>query len=110
MEWGDIPQHLISECLPLQPDEMSGRYGYHKKEDTRGHTPSVKEFFFFEFKVGYHPETFSKLSASLSALRYLSSILHTLDEFEVVLVENGIYVKLRARIGNSYKPAFAMNS
>lgn len=110
MEWRDIPQHLISEGLPLQPDEMSGRYGYQKKEDTRGHTLAVEEFFFFEFHVGYHPETFSKLNASLSALRYLSSILHTLDEFKVVLVENGVYVRLRARIGDSYKPAFEMNS
>jgi hypothetical protein len=110
MEWGEIPQHLISEGLPLQPDEMSGRYGYQKKEDSRSHTLAVDEFFFFEFQVGYHPETFSKLNASLSALRYLSSILHTLDVFKVVLVENGVYVKLRARISDSYKPAFAMNN
>lgn len=110
MEWGEVPQHLISKGLPLKPDEVSGRYGYQKKEDARAHTLTVEEFFFFEFQAGYHPETFSKLIASLSALRHLSSILHTLDEFKVVLVKNGVYVKLRARIDDSQKPAFAMNS
>ncbi len=110
MEWRDIPQHLISEGLSLKPTEMSGRYGYRKAEDNRGNTLAVEEFFFFEFQTGYSPETFSKLNSSLAALRYVSSTLHTLDSFKVVLVENGVYVSLRARIGDSYKPAFAMNS
>lgn len=110
MEWRAIPPHLISEWLSLKPDEMSGSYGYRRLEDTRGQTLAVDEFFFFKFQDGYHPETFSKLNESLSALRYLSSILHTLDLFKMVLVENGTYVQLRARIADSYKPAFAMKN
>ncbi len=109
LEWRDIPHHLISEGLPLKPDEMSGRYGYRKAEDNRGNALSVEEFFFFEFQSGYSLTTFSKLNSSLAALRYLSSILHTLDRFEVELVENGVYVKLRASISDSRKLAFAMN-
>ena len=70
MDWRDLPQHLIGEGLSLKPDEMSGRYCYQRKEDSRGGTLAVKEFFFFEFQSGYHPETFSKLGASLSALRH----------------------------------------
>lgn len=110
MEWRAIPPHLIRKQLSLKPDEMSGRYGYQKLEDARGLVLSVKESFFFEFRDGYHPETFSKLTSSLAALRYLSSILHKLDLFKVVLVENGTYVQLRARVADSYKPTFAMNS
>ena len=110
MEWRAIPPHLISEGLPLQPTEVSGRYGYRRLEDTRGQTLAVDEFFFFEFQDGYYPETFSKLNSSLAALRYLSSTVHMLDRFKVVLVDNGTYVQLRARIVDSYKPAFAMNS
>ena len=110
MVWRDIPSHLISEGLPLTPTEMSGRYGYQRTEDARGHTLAIEEFFFFEFQSGYHPDTFSKLNASLGALRYLSSIMHTLDLFSVVLAGDGAHVTLRARINDSYKPAFAMNS
>lgn len=110
MEEREIPPHLISEGLSLKPTEMTGRYGYRKAEDNRGNTLAVEEFFFFEFQTGYSPETFSKLSSSLAALRYLSSTMHTLDSFKVMLCEAGVYVSLRARIGDSYKPAFAMNS
>ena len=109
MKWGDIPPHLISERLPLKPTEMSGRYSYRRVEDTRCNTLAIDEFFFFEFHPGYHLETFYELSVSLGALRYLSSIMYALDLFKVVLTKDGIYVKLRARINDSYKPAFAMN-
>jgi hypothetical protein len=107
--WRAVPPHLIGENLPFKPDEMTGRYEYLKKEDVRGHTLALEEFLFFEFQPGYAPDTFSKFSSSLGALRYCSEIMHTLDLFEVVLMENGVYVHLRARINDSYKPAFAMN-
>jgi hypothetical protein len=109
MEWRDIPKHLIGEALLLSPTEMSGRYGYRRKEDIRSNTHIVEEFFFFEFLAGYSPETFSKFSSSLSGLRYLSSTLHKLDSFKVILVEKGVYVSIRARISDSHKPAFVMN-
>lgn len=110
MEWKAIPPHLISEGLSLKPTEMSGRYGYRRVEDGRGHTLVVGEFFLFEFCPEYRPETFSQLSSSLAALRYLSSILHRLDTFTVTLLEGGVHVSLRARIADSYKLSFAMSS
>ncbi len=108
-EWKEIPPHLIGEGLSLKPNEVTGRYGYKKVEDNRGKSLAVDEYFFFEFQLGYAPDTFSKFKSSLKALRYCSEIVHCLDRFEVTLMHAGVHVCLRARIADTYKPPFLMN-
>lgn len=110
MEWLPIPDHLIGEGMSFKPTQMTGRFSYRNNEDRLARAPFVEEFFFFEFQPGYHPSTFSEFDSFRFALRYLSDIVHNLDLFGVVLLENGVYVSLRARTGNTHKPAFAMNS
>jgi hypothetical protein len=106
--WGTICPDLIGEQLPLKPAEITGRFGYRRTGGTRDST-IVDEFFFFEYRPGYHPETFSKFRATLNALRYYANIMHKLDCFEVILMENGVHVHLSAWIVDLLKPAFAMN-
>ena len=108
-EWYEIPAHLIGENLPLKSTEVTGRYKYDKKADTRHPVHAIVEHFYFEYAPGYKPDTFSKLNSLLSSVRYLSVIMHKLDFFNVELTSSGVHVKLRARTGNSFKPDFSMN-
>lgn len=106
---GRVPEHLISEGLPFTPSAMTGEYRYKRTGDSRvADRPCVEERFFFDYQPGYQPSSFADLSGSLGALRYLSAIMHKLSEFKVVLLETGIYVKLRAYVVDGAKPPFQM--
>lgn len=108
---GNVPSHLVSENMPFKPSKMTGAYRYRRSEDKRVvDMPRIEEEFFFGYQSGYKPLCFADVQSSLSALRYLSAIMHKLDAFGVVLMEKGIYVSLVARINDSGKPMFFMGS
>ncbi len=110
LEWRTIPEHLIGPNFSLKQSEVTGRFGYKRNEYRHHDQLFVEECFFFEFQPEYSLKTFSKLNASLAALRYLSTVLHKLKMFKVVLCNNGVFVKIRANVGDSYKPEFIMGS
>lgn len=90
---------------------MTGEYRFRRSEDNRRlDTPGVTEEFFFPYRHGWQPSRFVDVANSLSALRYLSDIVHQLSLFEVVLMETGVYVKLKTYIVASGKPPFMMGS
>ncbi len=110
----EVPKHLVSENLPFKPSAMIGWCRYQKEEGdaSRGGfpVPRVIEQFFFAYQPSYQPSSFADLSGSLSALRYLSTIMHELNQFKVILLESGIYVRLAACVVEGAKPPFIMGS
>ncbi len=106
-----IPDHLIGEGLPFKPTKMAGVYQYWSSTKTKfSDRPAIEEVFFFPYAEGYRPKRFTDITNSLSPLRYLSTILHQLNFFKVVLVESGVYVRLMAFTDNSAKTPFMMGA
>lgn len=106
-----IPEHLIGENLPFKPTEMAGIYRYRcTTEIHQSDRPAIVEEFFFPYAQGHQPKSFTDVAASLNLLRNLSTITHKLDLFKVMLMEKGVYVRLKAFIEDSGKPPFQMDS
>jgi hypothetical protein len=107
---GVVPEHLMGEHIPFKPSEMTGEYQFVKLNDRVADRPRVIEKFFFPYQEVYKPSRFVDLGDSLTVIRYLSSVLHQLSVFEMVLLETGIYVELVATITDSNKPPFCIDS
>jgi hypothetical protein len=105
-----VPPHLIGDDSPYSLGEMSGMYLYSSRQTkTFSDEDGLEEEFFFSFKEGFELKGFFDIVNALAPMRQLSNVFHQLTSFKVMLLSNGIYVRMLAQTDNASKPPFMMS-